>query len=96
MVEGLSQTLDLKMKAWNFWRFQHFESKDLGSWFPSLEFSRIVSCYLHVLLHYAVVSIYNSASARGRAPTSLEPRAREKERGLGDVVRVVRGFRRVL
>ena len=43
MVEGLSQTLHLKFIAWMFWRFQNFESKDLGSWFPSLEFSRNVS-----------------------------------------------------
>ena len=40
MVEGLSQTLDLKMNSVDFLCFQNFESKDLGSWFPSLEFSR--------------------------------------------------------
>ena len=44
MVEGLSQTLDLKMHSVDlFLRFQDFESKDLGPRFPSLEFSRTSS-----------------------------------------------------
>ena len=30
MVEGLSQTLDLKMNSVDFWCFQNYESKDLS------------------------------------------------------------------
>ena len=50
MVEGLSQTFDLKIIAWTFVCFHYFESQDLGPRSLGPWFSR-TSCHAYLYVH---------------------------------------------